>query len=385
MTDKTERRSRRIKTPVTLRRRKTPSGLESLYLDIYYDGRRSYEFLRLYLVPASTAKDREANAETLRFAESIRAKRIVEIQNGRFGFENADSSADFTDWYDALVERLAVTESTKKVWTVAGKYLREFTRGRLPMREVTAGRLRKFRDWLETTARPFVNGKDRGKREGRLSASSRALYLAKVLAAVRRASDEGMIQDNPARSIHGYAGSTPERVYLSVDEIRKLARTECPLPALRRAFLFSCLTGLRCSDVKRLKWGDVSESGSSCRISFRQQKTGNWECLDITDEARGLLGKRLADSVPVFWDFHCNTYSNDKLREWCRAAGIHRKVTFHSARHSFAVMMLENGTDIYTVSKLLGHRSVRTTQVYAHITDKAKRDAVARIPSLLTD
>jgi site-specific recombinase XerD len=61
------------------------------------------------------------------------------------------------------------------------------------------------------------------------------------------------------------------------------------------------------------------------------------------------------------------------------AAGISRNITFHSFRHTFATLQLSAGTDIYTVSKLLGHKAVATTQIYAHVLDEAKRDAVNRI------
>lgn len=63
-------------------------------------------------------------------------------------------------------------------------------------------------------------------------------------------------------------------------------------------------------------------------------------------------------------------------------AGIHKDITFHCGRHTFAVMMLDLGTDIYTVSKLLGHRELSTTQIYAKVLDKNKQAAVAKIPDI---
>ena len=66
-------------------------------------------------------------------------------------------------------------------------------------------------------------------------------------------------------------------------------------------------------------------------------------------------------------------------------AGIKKHITFHSGRHTFAVMMLDLGTDIYTVSKLLGHREIGTTQIYAKVLDKNKQAAVAKIPSILNE
>lgn len=70
------------------------------------------------------------------------------------------------------------------------------------------------------------------------------------------------------------------------------------------------------------------------------------------------------------------------MREWCLKAGITKHITFHCGRHTFAVLQLSLGTEIYTVSKLLGHRELKTTQVYAQIMDAKKREAVNRIPEL---
>ena len=76
------------KEPVRLRQRKTPSGLISLYLDVYVDGRRSYEYLKMYLVPEKTRADKEKNKQTLLLADAIRAKRVVELRNGKYGFND---------------------------------------------------------------------------------------------------------------------------------------------------------------------------------------------------------------------------------------------------------------------------------------------------------
>lgn len=85
----------------------------------------------------------------------------------------------------------------------------------------------------------------------------------------------------------------------------------------------------------------------------------------------------------VFDKFPATTYTNTAVRDWTARAGIRKHITFHSARHTFATMMLTLGTDLYTVSKLLGHKDIKTTEIYAKIVDKGKQEAVARIPSIL--
>lgn len=120
-----------------------------------------------------------------------------------------------------------------------------------------------------------------------------------------------------------------------------------------RAFVFSCLTGLRFSDVKRLKWGQVISFGNFTRIEFTQKKTNGVEYIDISSQAVKFMGDRGSDDECVF-KLKGKSYSYFDLKSWLDRAGINKHVSFHSARHSFAVMLLDLGTDIYTVSKFWG-------------------------------
>ena len=119
------------------------------------------------------------------------------------------------------------------------------------------------------------------------------------------------------------------------------------------------------------------------RIIFTQKKTGGLEYLDITQQAAELLGERGKPNETVFTDIHSPSCTNETIKRWVLRAGINKEITFHCARHTFAVMMLDLGTDIYTVSKLLGHRELSTTQRYAKVLDKNKQKAVSKIPDIL--
>ena len=173
-------------------------------------------------------------------------------------------------------------------------------------------------------------------------------------------------------------------MYLTIDEVRLLAQTECEYPRIKDAFLFSCMTGLRRSDILRLKWGDIHKQGDFTRIIFRQKKTEGQEYLDITPQAAQLMGDPKGINDPIFEDIHSPSCTNKAVQEWVLNAGIHKKISFHCARHTFATMMLDLGTDIYTVSKLLGHRDLSTTQIYVKVLDKNKQKAVSNIPDILS-
>ena len=186
------------------------------------------------------------------------------------------------------------------------------------------------------------------------------------------------------RGILGFSTQEGAREYLSLDEVRALAAAECDYPEIKRAFLFSCLTGLRRSDIEKLTWGEVTVFNGRTRLVFQQKKTGGQEYLDITPQAAELLGDRgnAKATDHVFGNILYPSDTNDNLRIWALRAGIDKHISFHCGRHTFAVLMLTLGTDIYTVSKLLGHRELRTTQIYAKIVDSKKQEAVDNIPKI---
>lgn len=373
----------KAKEPIKLRQRPQSSGRTSLYLDIYIDGKRSYEFLNLYLIPEHNREDREKNRQTLALAEAVRSKRIVEVQNGKFGFERGFAmDADFLAYYRGLCEKRLGAESKSNWgnWWSALKHLERYTPKGTTLGDITPEFCEGFKDYLDKTAHRKTSKKN--TKPKKLSQSSKQSYFNKFRCCLRTAVDDGLIPKNPMRGLKGFADADTEKVYLTLDEVRSMYDTECRYPALKRAYLFSCLTGLRKSDIEKMRWSEIREENGYTRIVFRQRKTKGQEYLDISEEAAALLGERGAANELVFADFIYDSYTSVELCRWAMSAGIDKKLTFHSGRHTFAVLMITLGADIYTVQKLLGHRELRTTQIYADILDEKKREAVSKIPSL---
>jgi integrase len=155
----------------------------------------------------------------------------------------------------------------------------------------------------------------------------------------------------------------------------------CAIPVVKNAGLFSALTGLRFSDIQQLKWKEVIHiDGQGYYIRFKQQKTGGAEMMPISDDTYNLLGNAGDPDDDVFagLDYY-DCSQNPHFKMWLNDAGITKKFTFHCFRHTFAVLQLMSGTDIYTVSKMLGHRSVKTTMIYAKVVDEMKRSASEKI------
>lgn len=381
------------KGPIRLRMRKLKTGNTSLYFDIYIAGKRSYEYLNLYLIPEKTRADKEKNKETLKLADAIRAQRVVEFQNGRFGFEAGYKfGTKFLDYYRMLCEkRHDNPESLGNwgTWNSAFKHLEIFCAKRysldITFREVTPTFVQRFKDYLDRTA--LVRGKRKKAKTTEdikpISNATKALYFNKFCACINHAVEDGIIPRSPLRGIGGFKLDERERVYLTFDEVKAMAAAECKYPWLRNAFLFSCLTGLRKSDIEKMTWKEVRQQGKFTRIVFKQKKTGGQEYIDINPQAVTFMGERGEPDAHVFPKFTYSSYYLMELKRWAVRAGITKDITFHSGRHSFAVMMLDLGADIYTVQKLLGHKDIHTTLIYAHMLDKKKQEAAMLIPPIL--
>lgn len=365
------------------------SGLTSLYLDVYVNGNRTYEYLRMYLVPEKTRADKEKNKQTLLLAEAVKAKRVVELRNGLYGFRNKKADkVRFFDYYRTLCNRRLGEESRGNWgnWFSCLHHLEHYERRKnITMAEITPEWVQGFKDYLESEAIAWGHDFRKRKKETLLARNSKVSYFNKLRACLNQAYEEGLIDENPVRGIEGFKAEEGTRMYLTIDEVKRLAETECDYPEIKRAFLFSCLTGLRRSDVLRLTWGDVYQQGDFTRIIFKQKKTNGQEYLDVTEQAAELMGERGEADQHVFGSIHSPSCTNNTIKVWVARAGIDKEITFHCARHTFATMMLDLGTDIYTVSKLLGHRELSTTQIYAKVLDKNKQAAVAKIPRLLPD
>lgn len=325
------------KEPIRLRQRKMPTGNISLYLDIYLNGRRTYEYLKMYLVPELTRADREKNRETLKLADAVRAKRVVELRNGQFGFQpTTSSSIRFFDYYRAMCEKRLGTESRGNWgnWYSCLHHLKKYEkRENITFADITPEWVQGFKDYLENDAVAWGHDFRKRIKDKPLARNSKLSYFNKLRACLNQAIEEGVILTNPMRGIDGFKPEEGTRMYLTLDEVRKLAVTECEYPQIKAAFLFSCLTGLRRSDVLRLTWGDVHKQGEFTRIIFRQKKTSGQEYLDISPQAAELMGERGLPDEHVFTDIHSPSCTNNTLKLWVARAGINKTITFHQRRH----------------------------------------------------
>jgi integrase len=372
---------------VHLRQRKqTKDGSISLYLEIYKgtttssEGKvknlRDYEYLNLYLIDKpKTAIDKQQNKDTLQLAESIKAKRELEIKNGLYGFKNEfKQSANFVEYFKDLMNKRKQSKGNFANWDSTLKHLIKFAGTKVSFREIDQNFCENFRDYLINNAK---------KTSGQpLSSSSVSAYFNKFRACLKEAVKKKIILSNPATDVSNPKVIENIRQHLTLDELKAIVKAECRYDFLKRAFIFSCLTGLRWSDVNSLKWSELQNTNDGWRITFHQQKTKGLQYLDISEQARGYLGEIGNPDDKVFTGLKYSSFMNIEISKWMMRAGITKDITFHCARHTFAVLQLTLGTEIFTLSKLLGHSELKTTQIYAKIIDEKKREAVNKIPDI---
>ncbi len=330
----------------------------------------------LYVNPKSKP-EKQHNKDTLALVEAIRAKRITEAASSEHGFISPNKQdVRFYQLFDAMMNerKTFASKTSHNLWRGCREHVKKYWPDeQLLLKHIDEDALNGLKRFLETEAKT--------KTGQSLKKATSNTYFNKVRSVIKKAFDRGHIKTNLLADIKNIKIDDQERVYLSIDEVRQLVATECRYDVLKRAFLFSCLTGLRWSDVFKLDWSDVGVFNGVQRITFTHKKTNQLQYLDITEQAFRLMGEALP-SGRVFQGLRYSTNSNVELLRWSMAAGINKHVTFHAARHTFAVSLLSNGVDIYTVSKLLGHTQIKTTQIYSDIIDEVRKDAVHRIPSI---
>lgn len=326
----------------------------------------------LYTNP-KTPQQKTHNKEVEKKVEIIRAEKEKDYLNGKYGFQSeSKTKANFIDYFRKLTNERLKSKGNYGNWDSALKHLIKYCGNNVAFQNVDLTFCEGYREYLQITAK-----KNDGKN---LSGSSVNSYMCKLRAALNQAVDDRVILVNPALKVSTPRVIEKERSYLTLEEVQKLFKTDCRYDVLKRAFLFSCLTGLRWSDVNKLEWSELQKEDNNWKIVFHQQKTKGLQYHYISIQARELLGSQIEGIKRVFVGLKYSAYMNTALMQWCLKAGITKHITFHCSRHTYAVLQLSLGTDIFAVSKLLGHTEIKTTQIYAKLVDQKQKEAATVIP-----
>ena len=373
----------KVKEPVKIRMRTLADGSKSLYLDIYRHGKRTYEPLKLYLIPERSAADRKQNATTMLAANKIKSQRIIELTTGEVGIKNTYKKVYLLDWMGTYME--AQEKRGKKDGRLIAttiKILKTYAGERMLLSNVDKDFCLGYLRFLQTDYNP------QGRKPSNFTLRN---YYSMLNCALNAAVREDLLRENPFNKIDKRDKiKEPEskREYLTIDEVKLLMNTPYPkkrLIDIKNAYLFSCFCGLRISDIMALQWKNVVCDRGAYNLEIVMQKTKDPIYVPLSEQALKWMperGNKTAEdkvfAIPRV------EYVNPGLAKWAEQAGLKKHVTFHTARHTFATMMLTLGADLYTVSKLLGHSDVKVTQVYAKIVNQKKNDAVNLVNSVFS-
>ena len=317
------------------------------------------------------------------FADKVRDIRQHEYDNQSLYTEteaeqaaqNERSKCDFIKYFEDLRDKRHQnsSKSIRVNWDREVALMKMFTEGK-PMifSTIDMNLLEDYKNFL-------INAPQGGSKKGTITRNTASTYFSIFKAGLHQAFIDGYLTVDIAAKAKNIAYSDKQREYLTIDELNTLAATPCDRPIMKRASLFSALTGMRHSDIQKLKWKEIIKDGEHYRILFTQQKTKGVQYMPISDQAYQLCGERGEPDRLVFEDLQDPSWINKPLERWIKAAGITKHITFHCFRHTYATLQLTNGTDIYTVSKMLGHTKVTTTQIYAKIVDEKKEQAADTI------
>lgn len=389
---------------VTLRYRMLESGKETLYLDFYpavtnpetkKPTRR--EYLGMYVVPLKkrngelqantdgTNKYTPSDCETIRLAEIIRNNRQNELDKSEIYTENEAemlkakerSKGDFIDYFKHISDEKRA--SNQDNWTSALLHLKAYTQktdksDAIRFCDITLQWCEGFKNHLLSTTSNRGNTK--------LANNTAAAYFVKFKIALKTAYRYGYLPKDLNADLKSIKEVETHREFLTLDELKSLVEKPCTDEVLKRAGLFSALTGLRHSDILKMKWGEVIDNAGVYTLKYTIQKTNKYEELPISGQAVQLCGERNDPNTLVFQGLKYSAYANKALAQWIGSAGITRNVTFHCFRHTFATLQLASGTQITTIQKMLGHKKLETTMVYAKTLEEAKREASDKIKIL---
>jgi len=363
---------------VTLRKKILKKGRVSLYLDFWPKivnpdtGKLSrYQFLDIYLYKRpKNDTERFHNEETIALAQHIQARRILDIQAMKYDFiSERMMKGNFVDFFET--EKNKASKSDSDNWDMALRYFKDFTGTYIPFPQVNETFAEEYADYL-------LSAPALGNRNRPISQNTAVSYFAKFRATLRQAFKKRLLSTNIYELVDSISPKETHREFLTLEELQRLADTPCTSQVVYRASIFSALTGLRFSDIHTMRWDEIRGSRGNYSVQFSIDKTDAADYLPIPDQAFDLLG-----SIPDMDSLVFSGLSYSKVRSvlpgWLAEAGIKKKFSFHCFRHTYATLQLLFGTDIVTLSKMLGHKDIKTTMIYVKIVDSLKRAASTKI------
>jgi integrase/recombinase XerD len=368
-------------TKVTLRGRLSTSGdFTSLFLDWGSGKNRGNEFLdRIYTKPKST--DEKLHNETiLKKAKKKLSLKNAELLNDNTTIGKALSNALFLSFYE-VAKRLPKQDGGEKAKATIDGY------------DVAIRKINSLVDLsnvrLKDIDKQFIENLREKLLSSDLEKNTASIYFHCFGAFLRIAVKKGYIDQDPCAKVDPITMESSEVNYIFHEDLIKLKNTKCESEVLKKAALFASQTGLRCVDLKALRWKSIVKTGDLYRIVLKQEKTDVQYIIHFKQDVMDIIGPAGEPEALVFPKFHNNGLTNTRITNWFLRAGIEPRgkpdenFTMHDFRHTFAITLGLNGANLYEISQLLGHSDIGTTERhYARILDQMKQKIVLNMPTL---
>lgn len=382
---------RRWTMKIEIRTRPLKDGNRSIYLDFYEKGKRRYEYLKLYLVPETDAQAKKQNKNAMDKAIEIRAKRLLGESPDVASVENANGDILISEWTRTFLERQKGLMSLSQAYIrhlitivkFVNDYLEYIRKPDLRMSDFDKDFYTGFMDYL---ANVYVSTNHPNHVRG-LSKGTLYMYQCKLNTMLNEAVREEVIKYNPYHSVErGTRLKRPKdgRDFLTADELQALIAAKTGTPDVKRAFVFCCYTGLRHSEISALTWGNIQNTQFGLSIHI--------DAVEKTDKPLDVpLGRHALEWMPErngakdtdkIFPMPNAGACNRALKVMAKNAGIKKRVCYHTSRHTFATLAMSVTKDVATVSKLLNHSDIATTQVYAEVLMDDKVTAVNKLHSI---
>ena len=347
---------------VKLRKRKNKDGTTSFRLDIYTNGSRVYELIpNLKLSAGNSAIDKEQNKEKLKLAERIRNAKETEVLSDNYSIKTDSSRIIVKDWMNKYIS--SYTKSDIRHMIGVRKRFVEFTKNAdITFNKLDAVMIEEFIEYLEQ------------KSVGEGAASYFARFKKMMRYAYRKKITTYNVMDDVDRKVKGRAR---KKDILTLEEIRLLILTDINSPEVKRAALFSCVTGLAWVDIKNLTWESIRGKHIEY-IREKQDKYYETISIPLNDTAIELLGEKGEKKDKVF-NLPTANGANKTIKAWIKRAKIDKTITWHNLRHSFGTNLIMSGVDLFTTSKLLGHSSTKHTMRYIRPSEELKSTAIDKL------
>lgn len=378
---------------VEIKERKLTAGNRSLYLEYYEKGFRKKENLHLYLVPDDAPNARKINGQTYNKAREIQAQRILNppsFESKKKKPEENEKAKTMTwlQWCDEYIQSAIDSENCKKmiqhkevVRKRIAAYLKQIRKPDILLKDVNRDTISGLFKYMREDYRNPGQIKADG---GKLADFTLVLFEETVKAIFNKAVRDGLIPFNPVQDLakeERFHVPDKHREYLTTDELKRFLAVETQTQAeqtVQKAFGFSCMTGLRLGDMQRLRWSDIKNIGEVQAVSIIQHKTKRLVTVPLNELALSLLPPRPDNGEDgIIFPL---VKKPDNVAKYVRRikekAGIEKDFTYHSSRHSAATLAITAGAELYSVSKILGHGSIVSTQVYASVNMEKKAEAV---------